>query len=124
MKKQELPAELTAEEIAILEQNCIELAKKYGVAKVHLYVGLTAENERIVGYIKEPTYLQKIYAMDKIASVGAFTAAEEMRAILTITEESNPHTYSTANDCDVYRLGMATTCLPIIEVSVNAFKKK
>lgn len=123
MKKTDFPEELTPEELATLDSNAIELAKKYGVSKVHIYVALGENNERIVGYIKEPSYLQKIYAMDKIASVGAFTAAEEMRAILTL-EESNELTKSTDSECDQYRLGMASTCLPIIQVAVNNFKKK
>ena len=125
MKKTEpLQAELLPEEIEFLEQNCIDFAKKHEVAKVHLYVGLGVDNERVVGYIKEPSYLQKIMAMDKIATVAPFIAAEEMRDLLTLKEESDPRTYSTANDCDKYRLGMTSVCLGIIEVGVNAFKKK
>lgn len=125
MKKTEpLQAELLPEEIDFLEKNCIAYAEKYECAKVHLYVGLGEDNERIVGYLKEPSYLQKIMAMDKIATVAPFIAAEEMRDLLTLKEESDPRTYSTANNCDKYRLGMASVCLGIIEVGANAFKKK
>jgi hypothetical protein len=123
-KTEELPAELTAEEITVLEQNCVTLATKHNVAKVHLYVGLGEGNERIVGYIKDPSYVQKIMAMGKISTVDPFVASEDMRSALTLTEESDPRTYSTAPDCDKYRLGMATACLPLIEVAVNTFKKK
>jgi len=119
-----LPVELVEKEIATLEQNCVTLAAKHKVSKVHVYVGLGANNERVVGYLKEPSYLQKIYAMDKMNSQGLFSSSEEMRSTLTLKEESDPRTYSEENDCDVFRLGMASTAMSIINVAANAFKKK
>ena len=126
MKKTEtLSPEISQEEIALYEQAADVLAKKYNVAKVHIYIGLADEtNERIVGYLKEPSYQQKIMAMGKLATTDPFLAAEEMRGVLTLQEESDERTYSEANLCDKYRAGMATTCLGFLEVATNAFKKK
>lgn len=120
-----LTAELTPEEIAGYEADAAALARKYNVSKVHVYIGIDgATKERIVGFLKEPNYLQKIFALDKIATVGMFAAGDELRQALTLQEESDPRTYSTASDCDGYRLGMTGTCIPIIEVIKNSFKKK
>lgn len=126
-KQQEviLTEELSNEELASYEAIASGLATKYGVSKVHVYLAIDPiTKERIAGYLKEPNYIQKIYAMDKIASVGIFAAGDELRSALTITEESDPRTYSTASDCDGYRLGMTGTCVPIIDVIKNSFKKK
>ena len=125
MKKTEpLQAELLPEEIEILEQSCIDLAKKHNVVKVHLYVGLGEDNERIVGYLKEPSYQQKLMAMGKLSTTDPFLAAEERRGVLTSEEDSDERTFSKSNSCDKYRIGMATTCLTLLEVAANAFKKK
>ncbi len=126
MKKTEvLSPEISQEEIDLFEQAADALAKKYSVAKVHIYIALAdGTNERVVGYLKEPSYLQKIMAMGKLSTTDPMLAAEEMRGVLTIEEESDERTYSTANSCDKYRAGMATTCLGFLEVAVNAFKKK
>lgn len=107
-----------------LEQKAASLAAKYNTPKVHVYVGVSPEGEKIVGFIKEPSYLQKIVALDKIATVGMFMAADELRQTLTLKEESDPRTYETATEFDGYRLGMTGTCMTMIEVVQNSFKKK
>jgi len=121
--------ELTPEQIesafmSELEAHAGQLAVKYGTPKVHVYVGVSPEGEKIIGYIKEPSYLQKVVALDKIATAGMFMAADELRQVLTIKEESDPRTYETAADFDGYRLGMTGTCMTMIEVVQNSFKKK
>jgi len=124
-KKIKLTDELSAIETKEYNAKAEELAKKYGVSKVHVYVAIEPETkERIVGYLKEPNYMQKLFAMDKIATVGMFAAGDEMREALTLKDESDPRTYSTTSDCDPYRLGMTGSCIPIIEVIQNSFKKK
>jgi hypothetical protein len=124
-KKIELTDELSASETKEYNAKAEELAKKYGVSKVHIYVAIEPETkERIVGYLKEPNYMQKLFAMDKIATVGMFAAGDEMREALTLRDESDPRTYGTTSDCDPYRLGMTGSCIPIIEVIQNSFKKK
>ena len=125
-KTEELSPEITDEEITLFEQAAEVLANKYNVPKVHIYIGLGENNERIVGYLKEPTYIQKLMAMDKFNSIGAIMAGEELREALTLKGEmeSDERTYSKSNACDKYRAGMATTCIGFIDVAANAYKKK
>src|ERR1035437_6208510 len=115
--------ELTADEIKALDEKAIELAKKYSTPKVHVFVAIVPETkERIIGFLKEPSYIQKLAVMDKIHAEMMFIASEELRGVLTLQEESDPRTYSTANECDKYRLGMAATCIGMIEATKNEFK--
>jgi hypothetical protein len=119
--------ELTAEENEYYQERATELAKKYNVSKVHVYVGIDeTTGERVVGYLKEPNYTQKIMAMDKIATVGIFVASDELRAALTLKGEgeSDERTYSDFGMYDSYKLGMAGTATTILEVVKNSFKKK
>lgn len=125
MIENEFPAELSVEEIAKYEEIAAQLAKKYNTPKVHIYIGLEAEtNRRVVGYLKEPSYVQKLYALDKIATVGLFMAGEELREILTLKDESDPKTFEDSQDCDEYKLGMVGKCVTMVQVIQNAFKKK
>lgn len=125
MENQILSSEISAEEMAAFEAKAAELAVKYKCSKVHVYVGLEPEtNERIIAYFKEPSYLQKILAMDKIATVGVFMAGDELRSALVLTEESDPRTYGNTSNCDIYKLGLTSACVPIIEMAANQFKKK
>ena len=118
-------SELTQKEIEGYEVEAAELAKKYGVSKVHVYVGIDPEtDERVVGFLKEPNYLQKIVTLDKISTVGLFVAADELRGAITLREESDPKTYDESSAYDDYRLGMVGTCIPIVKVIENSFKKK
>lgn len=118
-------SELTPKEIEGYEAEAVELAKKHKVSKVHVYVGIDPEtDERVVGFLKEPNYLQKIVTLDKIATVGIFVAGDELRETITLREESDPRTYNDTPDCDNYRLGMVGTCVPIVNVIQNSFKKK
>lgn len=102
------------------EQVAEQLAKKYNVSKVHVYVGKTDEGEDVVGFIKEPTYAQKLFAMDKIATNQVFSAGDAMRESLLIREESDPRTYEE----EKYMLGIAGECVKIIDAAQNTFKKK
>lgn len=120
-----LSAELTPEELAGYQEDAAALAVKYKVSKVHVYVAIAPEtNERVVGFLKEPSYLQKIVALDKIATVGPFMAGDELREVLTIREESDPRTFDISSNCDCYRMGMTGACIPIIDMIKNSFKKK
>lgn len=112
--------ELTNKEVEQYEQEAIKLAEKYHVAKVHIYVGIDEDDIRIVGFLKDPSYLQKVMGMDKIAMVGPFTAGEIMREALILTEESDPRVLLE----DEYKLGMASLALMIIKATENSFKKK
>lgn len=113
--------------MAELEKEAAAIAKKHKVKKVHVYVHVNPETkEEVVAYVKEPSYVQKLFAMDKISMVGPFSAGEEMRQILTLQGEgeSDPKSYDSDEANDVYRLGVAGFCLQIIKVANNQFKKK
>ena len=115
--------ELTQTEKETVEQYAEGLAKKHGIKKVHVYIAIDEDtDERVVGYFKEPSYVQKLYAMEKIASVGTFTAGEELRQALTLTGEgeSDVRIYTE----DKYKLAIAGACIALIEVAQNQFKKK
>ena len=113
-------SELTKQEIEQYEAEAAKLAEKYKISKVHVYVGIADDDSRVVGFIKEPSYLQKIVAMDKIAMVGPFTAGEELRETLTLKEESDPRTM----EMDEFKLGMASLAMTVIRAAENSFKKK
>ena len=120
-----LSKNLTPEEVAEFEAIAEGLAKKYNVLKVHVYIGIDPEtNERIVGYLQEPNYIQKIFTLDKIASVGMFSAADALREIITLQSESDPRTFEDHPANDGYKLGMVGTCIPIVDVIQNSYKKK
>jgi type II secretory pathway component PulC len=125
-KKEEISKDvLSKEEEKSYNEVALALAVEHKVSKVHPYVGIDPiTKERIVGYLKEPNYVQKLFALDRIANGGIFMAADEMREVLTIKEASDERTFSTDSSCDSYRLGMAAACVPIIEVINNSFKKK
>ena len=117
--------QLADKENAEFEAKATELAKKYGVTKVHVYVGIDPEtNDRIVGYLKEPSYTQKIFILDKTAQGLMFATADSMLDTLTLKEESDPKTYESIPLWESYRLGMVGTCVSIIETVQNSFKKK
>jgi hypothetical protein len=126
MKKEILSDVISAEEQASYEAIAVELAKKYIVPEVYPYVAIDADNDnaRVIGYLKAPSYLQKLMVMDKVATTGMFLAADGLRETLTLKEESDPKTYGETPDCDSYKFGMNERCLLIIEVAKNQYKKK
>lgn len=125
MKENNLPEELTTEEIAGYEAIAADLAKKYSVPEVHVYVGLVPEtNERVVGYIKEPSYLQKLFALDKAATAGTFMSGEALREILTLKEESDPRTFEDYSCNDKFKLAMVIKCVGIVSAIQDSYKKK
>lgn len=112
------------EEVALINQKIAELIEKHKVVNVYAYVAVDASGKKIVGFIKEPSYIQKVMALDKMSTVGMFMAANELREALTLKEDSDPETYIEAPECDKYRLGMTSVCMGIVEVANNSFKKK
>ena len=124
--KEPLPIEITEEERKQYEERCVELATKYNVPKVHVCVQVKDDelNTRVVSYFKEPNYMTKLGLMDKAGTVGIHMAADELRLICQLKEESDPLTYSEHFTSDVYKLGLAQYCIGIIELISDKFKKK
>ena len=110
---------LTPDEIKQIEDKADELSTSLKT-KIHIYC--SNDEEKVVAFFKEPNFTQKLFAMDKIATVGPFMAANELRQILTIKEESDPRVFDGGED--KYILGLTGAILPVIEVAQNAFKKK
>jgi hypothetical protein len=114
------------DESAKYEAKCVELAEKYNVPKVYVCVQFKIgdeERERIVSYIKEPDYMTKLVAMDKAGTHGMHLAAEELRMVNILQEESHPLTYGDSIECEPYKLGVAQFCLDIIKIALNVLKK-
>lgn len=115
---------MTDKETQAIEAKCLELAAKYDTPRVHPYISEQEGQKPVIAFIKEPTYIQKMYAMDKLNSIGMLSAGDELRDILTIKEESDPITYGDTWQSDKYKLGIATLCITILEFAQNDFKKK
>lgn len=112
--------ELNEQQLFEINAKADELAKKYGVSHVHVYLNADNSEDPVVGFIKEPTYAQKLMALDKLTTSGPMLAGEELRQSLVLAEESDQRVLVE----DRYKLGMATTCITILEVAQNDFKKK
>jgi hypothetical protein len=110
---------LTADEIKQIEDKAEELSISLKT-KVHIYC--SDDEEKVVAFFKEPNYTQKLYAMGKMTTVDPFMAANELRGILTIKEETDPRCMDGGED--KYILGLTVAIIPVIEVAANAFKKK
>lgn len=100
-----------------------ELSEKHGV-KVHPIVFVDeANDEQIVGYLKEPARIVKQRAMDKVM-LSSSSAGEEILTICLITEESNPRILSEAPENDKVYLGACQAALSLVQVMQNTLKKK
>ena len=122
-----LTAELTAEETAAYDKRAAELATSHNDGrKVHPIVQIDSTNNfaRSVCYLKEPNYVTKVRIMDKASTSGVYSAAEELREICVIKEESDPITYSEAPESDRFKLGVLDYAIGMISRLQNQFKKK
>lgn len=129
-EEQKLPFELSDDEKKQIVEKCAELAKKYECADVHACVQLRdgggegKSNERIISYLKEPNYITKLAIMDKAAVLGTTMAADELRTMCQLQEESHPLTYGNSAECDYYKLGVTRFCIDLITYAIDVFKKK
>jgi hypothetical protein len=119
------PEQLTEEESAMYAEKAEQLAKELNASKVHVVVQMKPDTfERAVCYLREPNYLTKVRVMDKAASLGVYTAAEELREMSVIKEHSDSLTYSDHYESDRYKIGILDYCLGMISRLQNQFKKK
>lgn len=122
---QTLTPELTESELDFYEATAAQLAKKYAVSKVHPVVYIDKDTlKRTVCYLKEPNYLTKIRVLDKAATLGVYTASDELRVACTLKEESDPITYGDSSECDKYKLGVTDFAGTMVVKLQNQFKKK
>jgi hypothetical protein len=116
--------ELTSEEIQAFSDVSEELSKKYH-SPVHPVVFIEPDTfERTVAYLKEPDYIVKIRIMDKAATVGMYSANDELREMCMLREESNPITYGEGRESDKYKLGLTDYCIKFMKRAHNQFDKK
>lgn len=128
MKETKLTTQLTPEESTAYEAQAEEIAKTLtgkGISKVHAVVFIQPETlERIVGYVSEPSFETKIKVMDKSASAGIYTAANELRLATLLTEHSHPLTFGDGPECDDAKMGIVDFCLTRVKRLQNQLKKK
>jgi hypothetical protein len=109
--------ELSQEQIIAKAQ---ELSKSLNV-KVYPFV-LKNGDDKVVGYVKEPSRLSKYRYLDK-AMTGAMSAAAELLEVCLIKEESDPRIMSEAPENDSFNIGAATFCASLLNVATDSLKK-
>lgn len=122
-----IPSEITEDELQQYLDKCNELAKTHNVSQVHCCVQVKRDDgsmERIVSYIKEPSYMTKLALMDKAAQVGIMMAGEEFRLLCQLKDESHRLTYIEHHEADKYKLGVTRFCVDIIELVQDELGKK
>lgn len=116
---------LTPEEVTLYEEKAQEIAKARGVQSVHPVVFIKPDtHERIVAYLRQPTFTEKLYAMDTAISAGVYMSASNLMELLLIKEESHQLATSDAPQADDVRMGIVDYCLNMVSRYQNQFKKK
>jgi hypothetical protein len=107
-----------------------ELEKQAGVP-VHTMVffskgadGKYDENDLVVGYVKEPSFLVKARALDKSLLGMAFSASIEILDTCLIKEHSDPRILCELPGKDLYRISAAEFCRKIILIAIDQSEKK
>ncbi len=122
--EKKLEKNLTQEELDFYDKKADSL-RANGVSKVHAVVQINPDTlERTVCYLNEPNYITKIRVMDKAITVGAYTAADELREACLLKEASDPITYGESAECDRYKMGVVDYCLTMVTRLQNQYKKK
>ena len=107
---------LTNDEI---DAKVAELSNQFGGLVTPLVYDID-EDTQVVGYLKKPTFLQKSYAFDKVAMKEMTDAGDYLLTACLIKEESNE---AFINNDDI-RLSAVMSCIGLIKVYENSFKKK
>ncbi len=117
--------ELSIEEIELYSNKAKEIEASIGGTKVHPIVILHPETfDRKVCYVKEPTFLMKLDALDKAMTLGVYKSAYMLFEQIVLKEHSDAITFSDASDSDAYKLGVITEVSSMVEMYQNQFKKK
>lgn len=120
-----LPEELTPAEEKEIDAKCEDLAKKHNCSKVHAVVFIDKDTRvRTFCFLKEPNFPTKISVMDKMAAVGIYNAAEELREATVLKTESDAITYGDNPECDDFKMGVVQFCVKVIRMKENVYKKK
>ena len=90
---------------------------------VHPLVFMAENDDKVIGFIKEPPRHVKLRVMDKGLNAPATAASEVVEAFL-IKEESDKRIWDEKPENDRYYLGATMEAYNMINMSVNQFKKK
>jgi hypothetical protein len=110
---------MTNEEI---QEKAGELGQREN-CKVHPLIFMAEENDRVIGFIKEPPRHVKLRVMDKGLTSPATAAAEVVDAYI-IKDASDPRIWDENSENDKYYLGATMEAYNMINMAVNQFKKK
>ncbi|EHQ30025.1 hypothetical protein [Mucilaginibacter paludis] len=101
-----------------------ELTVKEGV-KVYpiTFIGKD-ESDLVIGFIKEPSFLVKARAMDKVYTGMGFSANLEILSACLLTEHSDPRLLSETYPNDRYKLGAAKYCGDLLLMATDQTEKK
>lgn len=100
-----------------------ELSNREG-CKVHPLVFMADENDKVVGYVKEPIRIVKQRALDAAIQKGATVAAGELLEAILLKDVSDPRIYSELPENDKFFLGASMACMELIKISNEINKKK
>lgn len=117
----ELQNTLTPEEIANYEAKAVEIAKERGVPTVHPVVFIQPDtNKRIVAYLRQPTFSEKLHAMDQALTAGVYMSAYNLSELLLIKDKSD----AIVETNDDARMGVVDYCMGLVSRYQNQFAKK
>lgn len=121
---EELPPELSEEEVAFYHAQELAFAEKYKTDIVRACVMISKDDlSRVVCYLKDPEWLTKIKIMDMATQQGMYTAADYLRRLCTIESESDPRTFNPIKKDEKYKMGAVDYCLQLVERVINQLKK-
>lgn len=101
-----------------------ELSEKMGVKVLPMTFRGNDENDLVVGFLKEPPFLVKARAMDKMYAGMSFTAGMDIMEACLIKEETDPRILSPLPINDTYKLGAIKFCGELVTYRVDITEKK
>jgi len=112
---------MTKEEIV---KKAEALTKKEGV-KVYPIIFIDKdETDLVFGFVKEPSFLVKARAMDKVYTGMGFSANLEILQSCILTEHSDPRLLSETYPNDRFKLGAAKYCGDLLLMAKDQTEKK
>lgn len=82
------------------------------------------EDDLVVGFVKEPGFLIKARAMDKMYGGMSFTAGMEIMDACMIKEDTDPRILSALPANDTYKLGAVKFCGELVRYRIDITEKK
>lgn len=112
---------LSPEEITAYEAKAVEIAKERGVPKVLPVVFIQPETfKRIVAYLRQPTFAEKLHAMDQALTSGVYMSAYNLSELLLIKDKSD----AIVETNDDAKMGVVDYCMGLVSRYQNQFAKK